>query len=99
MLPYSETKHKGELSIPRDRIREGQGFCPLANQEIFNQYVKNFKPLVKKAIGKLHTNDRVNMQAMVELVSDASGSAQTSAEKQSAEDLLNYWNNTVSYSF
>lgn len=60
-LPYSEAKKKGTLSLPRERIEVGHGFCPLATQEELDKYVKNFKPLVKRAIGKLHTNDRVNL--------------------------------------
>jgi hypothetical protein len=30
MLPYSETKKKGEMSMIRERIALGNGFCPLA---------------------------------------------------------------------
>ena len=61
----------GELSIPRERIEEGTGFCPLATQGELSNFVKNFVPLVQRSIGVLHTNDRKNFQAMTQLVQDA----------------------------
>jgi hypothetical protein len=56
-------------------------------------------PLVELAIGKLHTNDRVNLAAMSELVSEASSSAQTIEEKDSAAKILEQWNNTATYAY
>ena len=99
VLPYSETKKKDAKSDVRERIELGNGFCPLATQEELDTYVKNFKPLVEHAIGKLHTNDRANLQAMSELVGDASSNAGTEEEKTAAEDILNQWNNTVITNF
>jgi len=99
VLPYSETGKKDEVSDVRERIELGNGFCPLATQEELDTYVKNFKPLVEHAIGKLHTNDRANLQAMSELVGDASSNAATEDEKVAAEAILNQWNNTVITNF
>ena len=60
-LPYSETGVMGLMSIPRDRIEQGRGYCPLVTQNELNEFVLHFKPLVKSAIGILHTNDRANL--------------------------------------
>jgi hypothetical protein len=98
-LPYSETKKKDAKSDARERIAEGNGFCPLVTQDELDNYVKNFKPLAAHAIGKLHTNDRANLQAMSELVGDASGNAGNAEEKKLAEDILQQWNQTVISNF
>jgi len=47
----------------------------------------------------VHTNDRINLGAMAELVSGAKGAAQTTEELKTAEAIHQQWNNTVTYSY
>lgn len=67
-LPYQQTGVMNLTSIPRERIEQGLGFCPLATQEVLDNFVKNYKPMVQRAIGVLHTNDRNNYQAFAQIV-------------------------------
>lgn len=56
--------------IPKKKIDEGYGYCPIPSQKVLNQYIGSFVQLAGNATGILHTNDRVNMKAYYEKLVD-----------------------------
>lgn len=58
----------GNLPIPRQKILKGRGHCPFPDQSIIDKYVKSMKNISGESVGILHTNDRNNKVAQLELL-------------------------------
>jgi hypothetical protein len=60
--------------IPRMKIDQGYGYCPVPSQLELYRFIGNFTQLAGNATNILHTNDRKNMKAYYELLVDEENS-------------------------
>ena len=61
-------EEEGPKKIPRQYIAPGHGYCPFPNQTVVDRYNTAYEEIIKAGIGVLHTNDRYNLKAQLEML-------------------------------
>lgn len=56
----------GVTPIPKQKIDEGQGYCPFPSQTEVDKYISKAQIIINNSVGVLHTNDRLNLKAILE---------------------------------
>ena len=79
--------------IPKGRIPYNQGICPIPPQSQIDKYIAGYKQIIKEGVGKLHTNDRLNWEAMFEILVDQENviKNQTWADTVTTNFENSYW--------
>ena len=83
----------GVTPIPRKFIEPGVGYCPFPTQSELYSFIVSYSELVSQSVGIVHTLDRMNLQAIGEIVSEKNGlvSNSTWAQTVEANFVIEYW--------